>query len=39
MATVTAQTTEPKALTHFVNGQRVAGQSNRFGDVFDPSTG
>jgi malonate-semialdehyde dehydrogenase (acetylating)/methylmalonate-semialdehyde dehydrogenase len=39
MATVTAQATEPKILTHFVNGEHVAGQSNRFGDVFDPSTG
>ncbi len=24
---------------HFIDGQRVPGESNRFGDVFDPSTG
>jgi len=26
-------------ITHFVNGQSVAGRSGRFGDVFDPNTG
>ncbi|MFT5540721.1 MAG: malonate-semialdehyde dehydrogenase (acetylating)/methylmalonate-semialdehyde dehydrogenase, partial [Alphaproteobacteria bacterium] len=26
-------------LHHFINGQRVAGTSGRFGDVFDPATG
>jgi malonate-semialdehyde dehydrogenase (acetylating)/methylmalonate-semialdehyde dehydrogenase len=26
-------------LTHFINGKRVAGQSGRFGDVFNPATG
>ena len=26
-------------LYHFINGTRVQGKSNRFGDVFDPSTG
>ena len=28
-----------RTLTHFINGQRVAGTSDRFGDVYDPSTG
>ena len=26
-------------LTHFIDGQRVAGRSGRFGDVFNPATG
>ena len=26
-------------ISHFVNGQSVAGRSGRFGDVFDPNTG
>ncbi|MCB1799766.1 MAG: aldehyde dehydrogenase family protein, partial [Gammaproteobacteria bacterium] len=26
-------------LHHYVNGARVAGTSERFGDVFDPATG
>ena len=26
-------------LTHFINGQRVSGNSGRFGDVFNPATG
>src|SRR5580698_5185852 len=26
-------------ITHFVNGQSVAGRSGRFGDVFDPNIG
>ncbi len=26
-------------LTHFINGKMVAGNSGRFGDVFDPATG
>lgn len=29
----------PKTLHHFINGERVAGESNRFGDVFNPATG
>jgi len=28
-----------RELTHFINGEHVAGTSGRFGDVFDPSTG
>jgi len=26
-------------LTHFIDGKHVAGESNRFGDVFNPATG
>jgi malonate-semialdehyde dehydrogenase (acetylating)/methylmalonate-semialdehyde dehydrogenase len=29
----------PKTLTHFINGRDVAGNSGRFGDVFNPATG
>jgi len=28
-----------RTISHFIGGQAVAGQSGRFGDVFDPSTG
>ncbi|MGM9951278.1 MAG: CoA-acylating methylmalonate-semialdehyde dehydrogenase [Lysinibacillus sp.] len=28
-----------KELTHFINGEPTAGTSNRFGDVYNPSTG
>ncbi len=28
-----------KTLYHFINGERVEGASNRFGDVFNPATG
>src|SRR5947207_6130378 len=28
-----------KTLTHFIGGERVAGTSGRFGDVFNPATG
>ncbi|MCY4251504.1 MAG: CoA-acylating methylmalonate-semialdehyde dehydrogenase [Rhodobacteraceae bacterium] len=28
-----------KELFHFINGKRVKGQSDRFGDVFNPATG
>lgn len=28
-----------RELTHFIGGQRVAGTSGNFGDVYDPSTG
>ena len=28
-----------KELTHFINGAPTAGTSNRFGDVYNPSTG
>lgn len=31
--------TSPEILTHFIDGKRVAGESNRFGDVFNPATG
>ena len=31
--------TSPEILTHYINGQRVAGESNRFGDIFNPATG
>jgi malonate-semialdehyde dehydrogenase (acetylating)/methylmalonate-semialdehyde dehydrogenase len=34
---LTATTT--RELTHFIGGRHVAGTSNRFSDVFDPSTG
>jgi len=30
---------EPTVLTHFIGGQPVAGNSGRFGDVFNPATG
>ena len=26
-------------IEHFINGQKVAGTSGRFGDVFDPNSG
>ena len=26
-------------LHHYINGERVAGESGRFGDVFNPATG
>lgn len=29
----------PREIPHFINGQRVAGTSGRYGDVFDPNTG
>ncbi|MDX1431474.1 MAG: CoA-acylating methylmalonate-semialdehyde dehydrogenase, partial [Gammaproteobacteria bacterium] len=29
----------PRVLYHFIDGERVAGESNRFGDVFNPATG
>ncbi|MBM3517896.1 MAG: CoA-acylating methylmalonate-semialdehyde dehydrogenase [Alphaproteobacteria bacterium] len=29
----------PKELHHFIAGKRVAGQSGRFGDVYNPATG
>ena len=28
-----------RSIEHFINGQKVAGTSGRFGDVFDPNTG
>jgi acyl-CoA reductase-like NAD-dependent aldehyde dehydrogenase len=31
--------TAPKELTHFVGGKHVKGESTRFGDVFNPTTG
>jgi len=30
--------TDSPALPHFIDGERVAGESNRFGDVYDPAT-
>lgn len=30
---------EPQELTHFLNGSKVAGQSKRFSDVYNPATG
>ena len=30
---------QPEILHHFYGGQRVVGQSNRYGDVFNPATG
>ena len=30
---------EPQALHHFIDGRKVAGESNRFGDVYNPATG
>ncbi len=30
---------EMKTLTHFIKGEEVAGTSNRFSEVFNPSTG
>ena len=29
----------PTVLQHFIDGRRVDGESNRFGDVFNPATG
>ena len=29
----------PRALSHFIGGKHVPGQSGRFADVFDPNTG
>ena len=29
----------PTVLQHFIDGKRVDGESNRFGDVFNPATG
>jgi malonate-semialdehyde dehydrogenase (acetylating)/methylmalonate-semialdehyde dehydrogenase len=29
----------PREIPHYINGQRVAGNSGRHGDVFDPNTG
>ena len=26
-------------ITHFIDGRKVAGTSDRFGDVFDPNSG
>ena len=34
----TADDHAPTALYHFVDGQRVPGESNRFGDVYNPAT-
>ena len=31
--------TDSPTLPHFIDGERVAGESNRFGDVYDPATG
>ena len=31
--------TSTPTLHHFINGKRVPGESNRFGDVYDPATG
>ena len=28
----------PAALYHFVDGERVPGESNRFGDIYNPAT-
>ena len=28
-----------ETLHHYINGERVAGDSGRFGDVFNPATG
>ncbi|GGY56950.1 CoA-acylating methylmalonate-semialdehyde dehydrogenase [Parvularcula lutaonensis] len=28
-----------REVTHFINGERVEGQSGRFGDIYDPNTG
>ena len=30
---------EARVLSHFIDGQRVPGESNRFGDVYNPATG
>ena len=34
-----AVSSEITQLTHFVNGEHVAGTSGRYGDVFNPATG
>ena len=31
--------TNVSTLQHFIDGERVAGESNRFGDVYNPATG
>ncbi len=28
-----------ETLHHYINGQRIAGESRRFGDVYNPATG
>ena len=38
MATAGSDMNTP-TLHHFINGRRVPGESNRFGDVYDPATG
>ena len=30
---------ETRVLSHFIDGRRVPGESNRFGDVYNPATG
>ena len=30
---------EARVLSHFIDGRRVPGESNRFGDVYNPATG
>ena len=34
-----ADSDAPSVLYHFVDGERVPGESNRFGDIFNPATG
>ncbi len=36
---VTDAAQSPRILEHYIGGRRVAGQSNRFGDVFNPASG
>src|SRR5919205_2880086 len=38
-ATSTARKDGPAPLHHFIGGRRTAGDSDRFGDIFNPTTG
>ncbi|GHH99893.1 CoA-acylating methylmalonate-semialdehyde dehydrogenase [Neobacillus kokaensis] len=37
--TITNQETATQTLTHFIGGEMIAGKSERFGKVYNPSTG
>ena len=36
---MSAASSEPNVLNHFIDGQSVPGESNRFGDIYNPATG
>ena len=37
--TTSGNDTNTPTLQHFIDGERVSGKSNRFGEVYDPATG